>query len=364
MKRMDLISLFGLVALMSCTRDLPHGSTIDQIEIIHREQTQGEVVISDEKALVTAEITELMKTKAADFAAAIQTADKTLDNNVYVYAATLSKYTDNPEKLAARISLLGYTGVYLSPGGSRLQNVDPWLRRFIAYCSDRAIKVYATYYEDFEVFTSEAKASECISKVTGYNKAVKPGERFAGMAADLEPHIIKSDIGLGYVWNSDTGYGVGKQNDKLLEVTLDRLSFAHGRLHLSGLQLQEAIWWNYQIKNNEGKLSKGTIPQFESVCDWVCLMSYRNSTDGIWEISEPSLKAATKEKTVSICVKTATNDEAVTTIWYNGWNAMISTMTTLKSRGLEYSGFRGLDMFTYDALEQMWEWTDDKNQRQ
>lgn len=73
------------------------------------------------------------------------------------------------------------------------------------------------------------------------------------------------------------------------------------------------------------------------------------------------MDACEKAKAINICVKTATNDEASTTLQPNGWKALLDTMAELKRRGMEYECFNGLDMFTYEALETMWEWLNDKN---
>lgn len=346
----------GLLAV-SCSDDaIDRGPTIDEIEIIEKDNAADPEIGYDE-AVEMAEVTDLMKQKAEDYSAATQADDGSLYNCVYVYANTLEDYADDPEKLAARISLLGFKGVYLSPGGTRLTTQDPWLKEFISTCTGLGMEVYATYYEDPSVFVSEAGAKVCLDKLLTYNRGVAYESRFAGVSADLEPHTIKTDIGLGWIWNTTDHNGVGGQNDNLLKVTIDRLAYADANLY--GLRLQEAIWWNYQNMYNEGKVAYGDVNQFTEVCDWVTIMAYRNTTDGIWDYSEPTLKACTGEDCVSICVKTATNDEPVTTIMPNGWNALLETMKTLKTRGLEYECFYGLDMFQYEALETMWEWVTD-----
>ena len=361
MNALSFIAMSGLLsacfATASCSDEvIDKGPTIDEIEIIEKDSA-AEPEISYDEAVQMAGVTDLMKQKAADYTAATQTEDGSLYNCVYVYANSLEQYADDPDKLAARISLLGFKGVYLSPGGTRLTTQDEWLKTFIATCTGLGMEVYATYYEDMSVFASEAGAKICLDKVLTYNRNVAYESRFAGVSADLEPHIIKEDIGLGWTWDTNNHNGAGGQNDNLLKVTLDRLAYADSQLY--GLRLQEAIWWNYQNMYNDGKITYGDVNQFTEVCDWVTIMAYRNTTDGIWDYSEPTLTACTGEDCVNICVKTATNDELVTTIMPNGWNALLDTMETLKERGLEYACFNGLDMFQYEALETMWEWVTD-----
>lgn len=346
----------GLLAVSCSGENADMGPTIDEIEIIEKDNA-ADPEIGYEECVKLAGVTDLMIQKALDYTAATQTGDKSLENCVYVYASSLEEYADAPDKLAARIALLGFRGVYLSPGGNRLTTQDQWLRTFISTCTGLGLDVYATYYEDPSVFASEAGAEACLDKVLTYNRSVSYEERFAGVSADLEPHIIKEDIGLGWTWDTDNHNGPGGQNDNLLKVTIDRLAYAKSKLY--GLKLQEAIWWNYQNMYNDGRVANGDVNQFTSVCDWVSIMAYRNTTDGIWDACKPTMDACGTDKSVSICVKTATNDEPVTSLMPNGWKALLETMETLKERGMEYGCFNGLDMFQYEALETMWEWTED-----
>ena len=99
--------------------------------------------------------------------------------------------------------------------------------------------------------------------------------------------------------------------------------------------------------------------QFLSVCDWVSVMAYCNSSEKILEVRQPIFKACGKAASVSVCVKTATNDEISTSLQPNGWESLLQTMATLKESGGDC--LKGLDVFQYDALETMWEWKNDKN---
>ncbi len=365
MKRMSpglLLFAVSLCLPLSCSEDgQAMGKTIDEVEIIPRDDTPGENAISYEQAVDIAEITPLMEQKAKDFVDATQNEDRSLFNCVYVYSSATSEYENAPKKLAARIYLLGYNGIYLSAGSSRLKNASSWLKDFIATASGLGMKVYATHYEDNMIYISETSAQEYLNQVITYNRMVAFDQRFAGVSADLEPHTIKSDLGNGLVWNTANSMGVGKANDQLLEITIDRLEYARKILKMSGLKLQQALWCHNQKYFNEGKLSYGSIPQFTDVCDWVSLMAYSNSASSIWNICSFNFEAADRDRSVNICVKTATNDEPSTTILPNGWDAMLSTMKELREKGSAYKAFGGLDMFKYASLEDMWEWTNDKN---
>ena len=365
LKLLEMTSLLLIASLMSLSCDeqeYGRGSTIDEITIVEKSRDNEAPAIDYDACVKMADVTDLMIRKAKDYREASQTPDASLFNSAYVYASTLEKYKDAPEKLAARIALLGFRGVYLSPGGSRLPSADNWLRTFISTCYDLKVDVYATYYEDPEVFVSEVVADACIQKVLTYNRTVSYKERFVGISADLEPHTIKTDIGLGWIWNTTTGNGIGGPNDNLLKVTLDRLNYAQKKLHTAGLKLHEAIWCKFQTMYNEGKFANGSVNHFVEACDFVSLMAYSNSTDSVWNLCTPNLDACGKDyPCINICINTATIDEPSITLQPNGWSALIQTVKALKERGLDYACFNGIDMFKYDAFETMWEWLNDKN---
>lgn len=310
-----------------------------------------------------ADVTELMQSKAEAYRTNSLSAGKTLNNGVYVYTTTVTAYASTPARLAARIALLGFRTVYLSPGKTKITSANSWLRTFIATCSGYGVKVYALRLSEAAMLAASDKtiAAE-VELITTYNGKVAANERFAGISADIEPHTYKTDTaGAGYIWNSNTNYGIGKDNDMLLKKTIDRLSYAAGLLHAAGLELQEAVWYNYQIYYDAGELSYGSVEQFlDGGCNWVSDMVYRNKTASIWEKSEPMLRATTKASTVSTCLKTATNGEASSTLQYNGWDALLETVATIRDCSLAYDSFRGIDMFTFEGLETMWKWTGDK----
>lgn len=368
---LTLLSLF--VVCNGCEKETVRGSRFDEIPVTEidtdtsnaDETSDAPISYADvsDAIIARAEVTELMLSKAEAYRTNALSAEKALDNGIYVYTATVTAYASVPAQLAARIALLGFRTVYLSPGKNKITSADSWLRTFIATCSDYGVKVYALRLSEAAMLAASDKtiAAE-VDLITTYNGKVAANERFAGISADIEPHTYKTDTaGTGYVWNSTTNYGIGKDNDMLLKMTIDRLSYAAGLLHAAGLELQEAVWYNYQIYYDQGELSYGSVSQFlDGGCNWVSDMVYRNKTASIWEKSEPMLKASTKSSTVSTCLKTATNGEASSTLHYNGWNALLETLATIRDRSLAYESFRGIDMFTYEGLETMWKWTGDK----
>ena len=367
-----LYALMMMALLCGGCEDLRpgYGSRLDEIEIYpgtFDPNEQSELPEITPELLDAAGVTtELMRSKAEAYRASSTSDDGRLRSGVYLYTASVDKYEAAPEQLAARVALLGFRDVYLSPDKRRIQEADPWLRTFVAACTGYGIKVYAIRIATNDIFIDEGVVNNDVNLVKTYNAAVNPEERFAGIAADLEPHTVKETMsGLPYTWDSDNHYGKGGHNDKLLKITIDRMKQA-GDLLKPMLGLNEAIFYNYQRKFDEGLLTYGSVPDFLASCDWVIVMAYLNTKEAIWDRSEASLRAAwadeglQQEKSVSICVKTAVNHADSSTLQPEGWAYLLETLDYIKEKGLTYASFRGIDMFTYEGLETMWEWQNDK----
>ena len=348
-------------SLVSCSSDKAYGSRFDEIQILERDYKDENLNSVPSSWIQTAGITQLMVDKAEAYRSATHNGFD-LRNGIYVYSTTVNKYASEPEKLAARIAVLGFRDVYLSCGKSMIKSADNWLRTFISICSDYNVKVYATRIADVNMLVNKELVKDDTDLIKTYNYSVRTKERFAGIAADLEPHIAKGDShpgpALPYTWDGTTGYGVGRDNDNLLKRTLAALEVAHNELH-PALYLNEAIAVAFQSKNDSGDLSYGSVPQFLTYCDYLVVMAYFADKENIWSRSLPSIQATEKEKSVSICVKTAMNNVDSESLQGLGWNNLLSTLAWIKAKGLEYPSFRGLDIFTYEGIETMWEWTSD-----
>lgn len=353
--------LLLIFVLMSCSNESIYGSRFDQIQILDKPQEDKNLSTVPQEWIETADITENMVAKAEAYR--IATHDEyNLRNGIYVYSTTVEAYKNAPEKLAARIAVLGFRDVYLSCGKSMISSADTWLRTFIAKCSDYNVKVYALRIADVNMLISTDPVKEETDLVKNYNYSVKTKEKFAGISADLEPHTAKGEShpgsALPYTWDSSTNFGIGRDNDNLLKRTLMAMECAANELHPS-LYLNEAVAVSFQEYYNKGLLSYGSAPQFLQYCDYLVVMAYFATKEEIWNRSTPYLVAAGKDKSISICVKTAKNNVATDSLQDKGWNSLLETMSWLKNQGLEYPSFRGLDVFTYEGLEIMWGWTTD-----
>lgn len=353
--------LFLLLAFISCSNESHYGSRFDQIQVL--DKLVEDVALSNvpQEWIETADITENMVAKAEAYRIATHN-EYNLRNGIYVYSTTVEAYKNAPEKLAARIAVLGFRDVYLSCGKSMISSADTWLRTFIAKCSDYNVKVYALRIANVNMLISTDPVKEETDLVKNYNYSVRTKEKFAGISADLEPHTAKGEnhpgSALPYTWDSSTNFGIGRDNDNLLKRTLMAMECAGKELHPS-LNLNQAVSVSFQENYNKGQLSYGSASQFLQYCDYLVVMAYFADKEDIWNRSKPCIEAADKDKSISICVKTAKNNVATDSLRDKGWNSLLETMSWLKNQGLEYPSFRGLDVFTYEGLEIMWGWTTD-----
>ncbi len=303
--------------------------------------------------VATAQLTEAQQARAAAYRAASLEGER-LRNGVYVYSTTVKAYADAPERLAARIALMGFRDVYLSAQKTMIVSADKWLRTFIATFAGYGGETWSVRISSTNLLFDPSKVDDEVALVKEYNSRVAPNERFAGISADLEPHIQK-DQSKEYFWNSTTNNGVGGPNDRLLQRTIECLSRADRALE--PLRLCEAVWYNYQIFNDRGDLSYGDVSHFLGACDFVIIMAYRNSKEAIMEKSLPTLKAAQGHpRTVSIAIKTALNglSDQSSSIGHKGWDYLLETVEHLRIHGPRYDAFRGIDNFTWEGLEKLW----------
>lgn len=376
MKYSEHIVLTFLFALMVCACTAQGGGnsghpTID--DIINNgnggdnNDSAGSFVL-DEKTIEAAQLTDLMRSKAQEYRVASMLEGHR--NGVYVYSVSYNAYESNPEVLAARIAVLGFQDVYLSTGGtSKIKSASADLRQFISACTAYGIKVYAIRLSEAKMLSDESIVQDDVTLIASYNAKVSKSERFAGISADIEPHIVRSsnpsgvvdDSGAPVYWSSADGYGIGGPNDTLLGLTLERLTSASTLLHAKSLSLNEAVLPNYQREFNNGVLSHGSTSQFLECCDFLVTMAYKTTKEKIWDYASYVLDGTDKPSSVSVCIKTKVNDQDSSTINPRSWSHLIEVASYISRKGNDTPSYRGLDVFTYEGIEQMWEWTNDTN---
>ena len=164
----------------------------------------------DANTVSAASISSELESKASDFRSAAKKSGKT--NSVWINSSAYNAYSDKTA-LAARLSLLGFKSVYLSPGAAKIDTPADDLKTFIYECSRYRIKVFYSALDDNTQFVSYNPAA--VNRLLAFNEAVSPSQRFAGLAADFEPQSCTASgkpEGLTYTWANEN-YGIGGDND-------------------------------------------------------------------------------------------------------------------------------------------------------
>ena len=308
-----------------------------------------------DEIVLQADLTSAQLQRAEEFRRVVVDSAGRTRNAVYVYRQTVGDFSSAPEKLAARIAILGFNDVYLSPGKSLYTNPNEWIRTFIRTLSGYGIDVHAqrlpvTGSSGLELLTSESAIDAEIALVSGYNSQVAPDERFAGLSADIEVHTIKS--GFSYTWDK------GANSDTLLRMAQSALEYAGKKLRSvdPNLKLSEAIAMPYDKYYNEGKFTNGSSGHFLRFCDWVILMDYYTKDTQLQRYAQASFGNATKNASVSVALKVKGSGLDA----FQEWETLLSSLQTLFETSIGYknpagfSPFRGLDFFTYEGLENLW----------
>ncbi len=308
-----------------------------------------------DEIVLQADLTSAQLQRAEEFRRVVVDSAGRTRNAVYVYRQTVGDFSSAPEKLAARIAILGFNDVYLSPGKSLYTNPNEWIRTFIRTLSGYGIDVHAqrlpvTGSSGLELLTSESAIDAEIALVSGYNSQVAPDERFAGLSADIEVHTIKS--GFSYTWDK------GANSDTLLRMAQSALEYAGKKLRSvdPNLKLSEAIAMPYDKYYNEGKFTNGSSGHFLKFCDWVILMDYYTKDTQLQRYAQASFGNATKNASVSVALKVKGSGLDA----FQDWETLLSSLQTLFETSIGYKNpagftpFRGLDFFTYEGLENLW----------
>lgn len=298
--------------------------------------------------------------------------DQNYRSGVYVYdSKSVTTYLDNPSKLAARLALLGLKDVYMSASKGAVDGSDAtrytWTRNFNKAAHLYGLTVWALRLTSNSAFVSDAAITDECSRILAFNLGVASTEKFDAVSADWEPHVLKQDgadtpSGLQYYWDSNTNYGIGGSNDMLLKRTLDMFTLA--KKSLGTLPINEAIHYMYQNNYNSGQLSYGNTLQFLTSCDYVTVMTYTDTKEKVWSRGiSPVDNASGKIKKVSICIKTSMNTygdggDTSTSLYPKGWDYLLESLSYFYSQGVSKPGFRGIDFFEFEGLEQMWTSTD------
>lgn len=310
-------------------------------------------------------VTSLMRSRANDFKNAIETGgDSHLRSSVYIYGSrTIKKYIDNPRDLVAKLVMLGFTDVYISfdkPSTSLYIPIE-WYLTFNKLAHENGITIHALSLSNLNLYVNDEPIKKDLDWIKEFNNSVDSKQRFDGISADLEPHILKANStrrpeGLTLAWQES--YGVGGDNDLLLKRTVEVMALA--KKDMGSLTLNQALGFFFQSRYDSGLLSWGGAQQFLQHCDQVVVMAYNYQAKRVIEMATPVLTAAAQHpKSVSVAVKTSLNtlgdDGPLTSFQPQGWDNLITSLKYVLAEAKKFNSFRGLDIFEFGGLEIMWE---------
>ena len=284
-----------------------------------------------------------------------------LNVGAYIYRRTLEAYKDNHEKLAARCASMGITEVYISfSAKSALKNKKyrNELRVFVVAFHKKNIRVLASFL-DHKTLMGVKPLNQALTGFAKYNKAGKKPERFDGICADIEPHIIKKgrDIPADFKlrWDGINGYGKGKDNDLLVQQTITLLGQV--RKNLPDITFAQSIPHFFHHHAISGDINMGLVEDFLKPCDFVLLMAYSNQAKKIFKYAKDELKNNKHKETVMIVLKTSIKTKGgggdSTSLYGGGWANMTKELDKIIREAKKYSTFRGISFFEFAGLETM-----------
>lgn len=317
------------------------------------------------KEILVPEVTSEMRLRAIDFKNAIETRGDLLNrSSVYIYQSiTIKKYINNPQDLVAKLTMLGFTDVYIAyDKPSRFPHIPKrWYLKFNKLAHKNGIQIHALSLSNLRLYVSDEPIKYALEEIKEFNNSVSAIHRFDGISADLEPHLLKINSihrpkGLTLAWQQNDV--IGGDNDLLLKRTVEVMALA--KKEMGSLKLNQALGFFFQHPYDTGLLSWGSAHQFLQHCDHVVVMAYNYRAKRVVEMATPVLRAAKDyPQSVSIAVNTSLNtvgDEGpLTSLQPQGWDNLITSLEYILLEAKTFRSFRGIDVFEFGGLEIMWE---------
>lgn len=316
-----------------------------------------------------ADVSNEMLVRAKQFKNAIATTNG-YRSGVYVYQKrTIEDYRKNPEQLAARLAILGFTDIYLGVGKMLDEgNVDDekWIFNFNSTAHKFGMKVHVAGLSSSKLWVDNNRIIDDCNSIVNFNYTNKKASRFDGVTADLEPHIMKKTFverpkEMLLEWHGTDNFGIGKDNDLLCKRMVEVIGKAKKELGKE-FELSQAQGFFIQGRYDKGDLSWGSAQQLLKSCNWLVVMAYNYKPQRVLEMARPSLENASgSPKSISVAIKTSLDtygsEGPVTSFQPQGWDYLINGLTYLIENGSKYTAFRGIDIFEFQGFEKMWNGT-------
>lgn len=155
---------------------------------------------------------------------------------------------------------------------------------------------------------------DLAEEITAFNDALPSGAKLAGVTVRFEPHLFTfangadKIPGLPYIW-SNTTFGAGLDNDKLVELSLSQLRAMKQKL--KGLPLSVELPDFYPVWVAEKKLTRGRVRDFKGIGS-VCIQCSGNRPTELLKRSKEALDGADNMVAViPLAGHTSVNDGAL-----------------------------------------------------
>ena len=295
------------------------------------------------------------KTRAAEFKQVLQ--KQSTSCAVYIYKRSIEKYS--ADELAALVDQFGFDTVYLSISATRLaadKKYQESTRRLLAAFHKKQITPQAILL-DHKVLYEPERIPAAVDAYAAFNKGSKSGHGFAGINADIEPHILKK--GRDFVpqsfpwrWSSDS-YGIDKDNDQLMKKVISSLKESRQLLDKDNT-LSQAIPHFFHHHAVSGDMSCGKASDFLKHCSEIIIMAYNANPDKVLSYCKDELKQAGKKKCVTIAVKTSLNTKGgggdPTSFQKAGWQEFLVSLDTIITGAKKHSAFKGMALFELEGF--------------
>ncbi len=212
------------------------------------------------------------------------------------------RHLETPEAFLKAVRALGFNRLYLLLETPESLKVDG-LRELLEYCYATGVPVEAVLPESAYVLGHRGNVFQRIFFSAGTSldemgQILRDFEskrfRFSGITVLAEPHQFTRAAAnrpkeLVYAWDERT-FGPGLDNDRIMEITLDKLQ-AFGRT-LGGTPLTVAIPDFYEELVMEKKLSHGSAADFAKIAPKVMIVDAGNKPSEVLEAVKNELADA------------------------------------------------------------------------
>jgi hypothetical protein len=314
-------------------------------------------------------LTPLMKKRADEFKKITKRCSRRLIR--LSWDSTMHMWRDNPDELAVRLQLLGFTDAIVELEAETFypdESYQKTCHNLLNALTRRKIRSWAliTNYDLFAIkkggwFSSDKKMLNVrLEALTDFNKTGKAGAKFTGALLEAKPHLMTGILrytpqNMLYQWHPGS-YGKGLDNDILMTRMFDTIA---GTNEEETLPFGFITSPEYTEKHKAKQLSKGHVKDFLKHGNFVVLESFSSKHSTIFRLGAGELRSAAKPKSVILGIytdeQTANSGARKYGLNIKGWKYFARGLTKLVKSAAKYKTFGGLYFDDFDGFELIWD---------